>query len=204
MAATTAQVSGGGVIIDRTSDIGFTVDELLAQASAFNEDGDHDLRDTLVVRVDLQGTTATLRTVGLSKYGQRELVMEGFPAEHVELARQLLYDKLGPYAALNAPLLPGQTMAFARKPPEARLFFSERFDGALLITDCEATEKKAAPGLKRFIELSLPAFQQSLAEDHKPLGTTDDSTDEHQALGEAEKDEDTDQQKRPDDDTLPN
>jgi hypothetical protein len=147
-----------GVVVDRTADIGYSGDQFIAQATALNENGDHDVRDAVVVEAEAHGASARLLTRGMSKYGQRDFVIEEFPAEHVELGRRLLYDNLAQYSAMQATIEPGQNLAYKRADPAARLIFSDDGQGGLLVSDCHPTEKRAVSGLSKFLSVALPDY----------------------------------------------
>lgn len=141
-----------GVIVDRTSDIGYTLEQFEPQSE------DPEIRDTVSLAEDKSGQTVNLVTRGMSKYAEHDFSIEGFPAEHVELARRLLLDNLCPYSAFQDSIEPGQNLQYRGDNPAALLFFDAVDDSTLMVSDMDVSGKRAAKGLSRFLEISLPGF----------------------------------------------
>jgi hypothetical protein len=145
-----------GVVVDRLADIGYSAEEMLLQREFLA------VRDTVSVDEELTGNTVRLFTSGMAKFGQRDFLVEDFPAEHIEIGRRLLFDNLCHYAAFSCNIGPGENMQYLRADPKAKWFFSEAADGRLLVSDCHPEKKKPIPGLNRFIEATLPTFQKEM------------------------------------------
>lgn len=145
-----------GVVIDRTADVGYTAEAMYAQRDVLT------VRDTVVIHEEPEGDRVRLWTAGMSKYGRRDFVIESFPAEHVELARRLLYDNLCRTSVCQHPLEVGQAIPYFDDTPSARLFLSEGKGGSLVVQDGRPDGEGPLPGLSVFIELTLPAFTRTV------------------------------------------
>jgi len=141
-----------GVIVDRTSDIGYTAQQFEPQSE------DPEIRDTVSLEETAAGETVSLRSRGMSKYAEADFAVESFPAEHVELARRLLLDNLCLYSAFQSSIQSGQNLQYKRDNPLALLYFAEVEDGLLRVTDMDESKKTGSDNLNRFLDISLPAF----------------------------------------------
>jgi hypothetical protein len=155
----------GCVVYDCSSGIAYVGDEFQAIASAMNDEGAHNVRDAVRLEVEEQGEALRLSTRGLAKYGHPEILVEGWPASALEAARRYVYDNLALYAALKAPFEAGQTLAYFRADPAAKLYFSAHPSGALVVSDCHPTEKQAVAGLQKLLSIVLPAMERVLREE---------------------------------------
>jgi hypothetical protein len=139
-----------GVVVDRTSDIGYP----LRAFERLREEGMR-VRDAVSLEETSGVGGVTLRTHGMVKYGQSDFLLEHFPFEHLELGRRLLYDNVCDYSAFRAPVLAGQTMGSS----DYRLFFEGVTDGLLRITDCDPEKKAPLPGISRLLGSLLPIWE---------------------------------------------
>jgi hypothetical protein len=173
-----------GVVIDRTADIGYTAEEMYSQREVLT------VRDTVVIHEDTMEDRVRVWTAGMIKFGQMELLIDDFPAEHVELSRRLLYDNLCHYCVFSRRIGPGQTMQYMNSAPSARLFFSEAPSGLLVVSDCDPDERKPLPGLTHFLAHALPTFMREIEKEifrqpadaepapaFRPLSTIEDFAD---------------------------
>jgi len=142
-----------GVVVDRTADIGYTAEYFFRLRDGLA------VREAVVVHEDAGRGEVRLWTSGMVKFGQSDFLIESFPEKHVEMGRRILWDNLCHYSAYRSPIEPGQSMQYMGGDPAAKFFFEQTGDGYLRVSDCHPDEKKAIPGLRKFIELTLPAFQ---------------------------------------------
>jgi hypothetical protein len=145
-----------GVVIDRTADIGYTAEGMYAQREVLT------VRDTVVIHEDSTEDRVRVWTAGMIKFGQMELMIDDFPAEHVELSRRLLYDNLCHYCVFSSPIGPGQTMQYMGSDPSARLYFDKAPNGFLVVSDYDAEKEKPLPGLDQFLAHALPAYLREI------------------------------------------
>ena len=141
-----------GVVVDRTSDIGYTAeqhDALIEQPY---------LRDMLVVEAIATGATFELRTAGMHKYAAHELVIESVAASDLELGKTILFDNVANYAAFKGRLQPGQTMQYQRQVPASTWFFEQRGDGRLRVVDYDSEGKRPLPTLDHCLGVFRPLF----------------------------------------------
>jgi hypothetical protein len=178
LAAAILQGHDGLAVVDRETLIGYSAEDFVERASELNDEGDVTLCD--LVRVDSaeRGEALNMRTVGMNKFGHHDLAILNLPRRYHDFGVWMLCQTFGRYAALQAPLLPGQNFAYTRADPCARLFFQES-DGLLAISDGHPTEKQPVPGLRRCITTLFPSF---LVQQHQMTSDDEQGDDDAEPI----------------------
>ena len=144
------------VVVDRTCDLGYTPDDFARMEDDLNSDGNHDVRDSVIVQRREGQRGFHIGSVGMNKFGQRDFMMLDVPPSRVNLCVSVMYDHLCQYAALQADILPNQTMQYRGTDPAACWLFSPAADGRLVVSDVELPGKRAVPGLHKFFSVVAP------------------------------------------------
>ena len=146
----------GRVVIDRTADLGYAAEEFIALERALNQDGDFSVRDGVVIEIDEADGRLALCTIGMSKYGHPELLIEGFPREARQAAVSFCYDHLAQHGA-EEPFVDGQIVRYKRTDPAARLVFTQVERGLLRVSDYDPTTRRPLPGVAKLCAVMLPS-----------------------------------------------
>lgn len=131
-----------GLVLDRTSGIVETREKLQVWGEAF------DSRDAVVIGAKAAGNGATrLETFGLSKFGQKDFVVESIHNDVAEGMKGFLYNNVFPKVIGGETIFEGETLSV--RAPEFHLVFASAAD-KLQILDYDPASKKALASLARF------------------------------------------------------